>query len=195
MKRPFLALIFLLILGLGALVYFAQGLFFKKEAASPAEEYIKKLGIERPGNKAVAPDFTLEDLSGRPLSLKKLRGEVVFLNFWATWCVPCRQEMPTMEKLYQEFKGRGLVVVAVNYRETKEEIQKFVDELGLTFPVLVDRDGRVSETYGVWSIPLSYFIDRKGDFIGKVSGYRRWDGPEGRAFFRMMLNEGDGLVP
>lgn len=195
MKRPFLALIFLLILGLGALVYFTQGLFFKKEAASPAEEYIKKLGIERPGNKAVAPDFTLEDLSGRPLSLKKLRGEVVFLNFWATWCVPCRQEMPTMEKLYQEFKERGLVVVAVNYRETKEEIQKFVDELGLTFPVLVDRDGRVSETYGVWSIPLSYFIDRKGDFIGKVSGYRRWDGPEGRAFFRMMLNEGDGLVP
>ena len=94
-----------------------------------------------------------------------------------------------MEKLHRDFKGQGLEVVAINFRETKKEVQKFFDELGLTFTALLDRDGKVSEEYGAWSIPLSYFINRKGEFIGKVAGYRKWDSAGAQAFFKWLLNE------
>lgn len=168
----------------------ADSFFHKKKGPPPgAEDYFRKLGIEKPEKKILAPDFTLEDLSGKLISLKELRGKVVFLNFWATWCVPCRQEMPTMEKLHREFTKQGLEVIAVNLRESKEDVRKFFDELGLTFTALLDRDGEVSNEYGVWSIPLSYFINRKGEFVGKVIGYRKWDGPEAKTFFRDVLSE------
>jgi len=168
----------------------AEAFFHKKKTpGSVAQDYFKRLGIEKPEKRILAPDFTLEDLSGNRISLKRLRGKVVFLNFWATWCIPCRQEMPTMEKLHRNFKGQGLEVVAINFRETKKEVQKFFDELGLTFTALLDRDGKVSEEYGAWSIPLSYFINRKGEFIGKVAGYRKWDSAGAQAFFKWLLNE------
>jgi peroxiredoxin len=168
----------------------AVGLFYKQKAPAPADEsFYKKLRIERPGKAPRAPDFTLEDLSGNRLSLKQLRGKVVFLNFWATWCVPCRQEMPAMEKLHRELKGEGLEVVAINFREEKKEVRKFFTELGLTFTALLDGDGKVSDEYGVWSLPLSYFVDRKGEFIGKAMGDRKWDSREAKAFFQELLRE------
>lgn len=173
-----------------ALVSSAEGFFHKrKDPASVSEDYFKKLGIERPEKRIIAPNFTLEDLSGKRVSPKDLRGKVVFLNFWATWCVPCRQEMPTMEKLHREFREQGLEVVAINFRETKKEVRKFFDELGLTFTALLDRDGKVFEEYGAWSLPLSYFINRNGEFVGKVIGYRNWDSPEAKAFFRDLLDK------
>lgn len=174
-----------------ALVNSAEGFFHKKKERAPVDEsYFKKLGIEKPEKVIRAPDFTLEDLSGKQTSLKSLRGKVVFLNFWATWCVPCRQEMPTMEKLHRELKGQGLEVVAVNFRESKTEVRKFFDELGLTFKALLDKDGKVSEEYGAWSIPLSYFINRNGEFVGKVIGIREWDSKEAKAFLRYLLDQG-----
>lgn len=173
-----------------ALVNSAEAFFHKKkEKAAVAGDYVKKLGIERPEKKILAPDFALEDLSGKRISLRSLRGKVVFLNFWATWCVPCRQEMPSMEKLHRELVGQGLEVVAVNFRESKTEVSKFFDELGLTFTALLDQDGKVFEEYGAWSLPLSYFINRRGEFVGKAIGYRKWDGPEGKAFFQQLLSE------
>ena len=178
-------------LSLLALVGSVDGFFHrKKEPPAGAGDYIKKLGIERPEKKILAPDFALEDLSGKRIGLRSLRGKVVFLNFWATWCVPCRQEMPTMEKLHREFKGQGLEVVAVNFRENKKDVRKFFDELGLTFTALLDKDGKVSEEYGAWSIPLSYFINRNGEFVGKVIGIREWDSKEAKAFFRYLLDQG-----
>lgn len=161
----------------------------RREPPAVSDASLTKLGIEKPQKSILAPDFTLEDLAGKRLSLKSLRGKVIFLNFWATWCVPCREEMPTMEKLNREYRREGLEVLAVNFRETKEEVVKFVNELGLSFTVLLDKDGKVSEEYGVWSLPLSYFINRKGEFVGKVIGYRKWDGSEGKAFFQDLLAE------
>jgi len=174
-----------------ALAYlgFGKRFFYREEKPALSEDYFNKLRIEKPEKRIAAPKFVLENLSGKPVSLKNLGGKVVFLNFWATWCVPCREEMPTMEKLYREFKGQGLEVVAVNYRESEEEIRKFFDELGLTFTILLDKDGKVSEEYGVWSLPLSYFVDRKGEFVGKAVGSREWDSQEARGFFRVLLAE------
>jgi len=94
-----------------------------------------------------------------------------------------------MEKLHKEFKNRGLEVVAVNIKEDKKDVRKFVEELGLTFTILLDKSGNTSEEYGAWSIPLSYFINRNGEFVGKVNGYRKWDSQEARALFLGLLNE------
>ncbi|TMA10206.1 MAG: TlpA family protein disulfide reductase [Deltaproteobacteria bacterium] len=159
----------------------------KIELPPASESYYKALRIERPDKTVVAPDFTLEDLSRKSVSLRNVRGKVVFLNFWATWCVPCREEMPAMERLHRELKGEGLEVIAVNYRETEKEIAPFLKELGLTFTALLDPDGRVSEEYGVWSLPLSYFVNRKGEFVGKAVGSRDWTSQETKIFFRQLL--------
>jgi hypothetical protein len=97
--------------------------------------------------------------------------------------------MPTMEKLHRELEKQGLEVVAINFREAKKEVRKFVDELGLTFTVLLDKEGKVSEEYGAWALPLSYFVNREAEFAGKVSGYRKWDSREAREFFRPLLGE------
>ena len=94
-----------------------------------------------------------------------------------------------MEKLHREFKKQGLEMVAVDFRESKKEVQKFFDELALSFTALLDKDGKVSEKYGAWSIPLSYFINRRGEFIGKVIGDRKWDSPDAKAFFTNLLAE------
>jgi peroxiredoxin len=94
-----------------------------------------------------------------------------------------------MEKLHRQFREPGLEVVAVNFRETKKEVRKFFDELGLTFTALLDKEGKVSEEYGAWSLPLSYFINRKGEFVGKAIGSREWDSNESRAFFKGLLSE------
>ncbi len=169
---------------------FAEGFFHKKtERASADKDYFKKLGIEKPEKRILAPHFELEDLSGKRIALKNLKGKVVFLNFWATWCIPCRQEMPTMEKLHKTFKERGLEVVAVNIKEDKKDVRKFVEELGLTFTILLDKSGNISEEYGAWSIPLTYVINRKGEFVGKAAGSREWDGKTATAFFRGLMDE------
>jgi thiol-disulfide isomerase/thioredoxin len=168
-------------------------IFFQPKSAKPpaAGDLFERLSVERPEKTIRAPDFSLEDLSGRRLSLKDLRGKVVFLNFWATWCVPCREEMPLMEALHREFNDQGLEIVAVNFREDKKAVGKFFAELGLTFKVLLDYDGDVSNEYGAWSLPLTYVIDRKGEFVGKTIGDRRWDSENARAFFRELLEEKD----
>lgn len=121
------------------------------------------------GGKAVkgaqAPDFELIDLDGNPVRLTDFQGYVVVLNFWASWCPPCREEMPDLQKLATDYAGKGLRVLAVNttYADSPEAARKFVAELGLTLPVLLDETGKVTEeAYGVLGLPVSFWIDRKG---------------------------------
>jgi thiol-disulfide isomerase/thioredoxin len=134
-----------------------------------------------------APALSLNGLDGRPLRLGDLKGKVVFLNFWATWCVPCRQEMPAMEQLYRGYRGRGLVVVAVNYQESKEKVQGFLKELGLSFPAVLDRDGAAANIYGVRGIPVSFLLSRDGRILWKAIGSRDWDTSDARAYFKKVL--------
>lgn len=155
--------------------------------AQAGEHYWKALGIERPSRETFGADFTLPDLNGRKVRLKDFRGQVVFLNFWATWCIPCRAEMPAMEKLHREFKDKGLVILALNFRESLEEIKPFVRELQLTFPILLDRDGKVSDRYQVFGLPTSYFLGRKGEVLGTAVGARDWASEEARALIRSLL--------
>jgi peroxiredoxin len=109
-----------------------------------------------------APEFALETLDGQTVRLGDLRGRVVLLNFWATWCTPCRAEMPEIQNAYEANQARGFDVLAINLQERPEEIRPFLGELGLSFPVLLDREGAVSRQYLARALPASYLIDREG---------------------------------
>jgi peroxiredoxin len=123
-----------------------------------------------------APDFQLPDLNDKEIRLSDYRGKVVFLNFWATWCKPCREEMPSMEVLYKNFEKDGLVILAVSIDRvtTKKEIPPFVKSLNLTFPVLVDSWGQTDKRYKLMGVPETYIIDREGTLREKVIGPRDW---------------------
>ncbi len=138
------------------------------------ESLYASVGIERISPPIEAADFTLKNLEGLEVSLKDFQGKLVFLNFWATWCGPCRYEMPSMEKLWQNFKENEFVILAVDLREGKEEVESFMKENGLTFPVLLDSRGQVGSIYGVRAIPTTYFIDSGGIIVGRAIGARDW---------------------
>lgn len=121
-------------------------------------------------SKTKAMDFKLKDLNGNEVSLSDYKGKKVFLNFWATWCSPCRSEMPEMEKLYQETKNSDLIILAVNLDEDKETVQKFMSSNKYNFPVLLDTDNIVASKYRIVSIPTSFFIDKEGNIADKHIG-------------------------
>ncbi len=136
-----------------------------------------------------APTFALPDLSGRSIRLEDFRGKVVFLNFFATWCAPCREEMPTMERLYRTYKDKGLVVVAVNVREDSPTVQAFARELTLSFPILRDHDASVARSYAVRPLPVTYLIGRDGRVLWRAFGSREWDRPPARQVFSSLMEK------
>ena len=109
-----------------------------------------------------APDFTLPTLDGDSLSLSDFRGQAVVLNFWATWCPPCQAEMPELQETYTKYSAGGLVVLGVNQAEDRASVQAFMQERGLTFPVVLDEQYDASQQYQVNSLPTTFFIDRDG---------------------------------
>ena len=123
-----------------------------------------------PSQGAPAPDFTLETLDGKTVSLSDYRGQPVVLNFWATWCTPCREEMPLLQETYEAHQDAGLVVLAVNVRETPEAVERFLKEVGVDFPAVLDPDLVVVERYRVTSLPMTFFIDRDGQLRTLVVG-------------------------
>ena len=122
-------------------------------------------GEVAPRSGAAAPDFTLVDLGNESHTLSDYEGQAVIINFWATWCGPCRAEMPALEAVYNKYRDDGLVLLAVNQAESPTTIQNFVDEHRLTFPILLDPNFGVSRSYEVQAYPSTYFIDRQGRII------------------------------
>jgi peroxiredoxin len=118
----------------------------------------------------LAPNFVLTDLEGREVELAELKGKGVFLNFWATVCPPCRDEMPYMENSYQQYKDQGIVVLAVNFDEAPLAIDRFVQRYGLSFPILLDKGLQVSQVYGVRELPATFLIDENGVVIERRIG-------------------------
>lgn len=127
---------------------------------------------------ALAPDFLLERLDSGEIRLSEFRGRPVVLNFWATWCYPCRKEMPQLIKAYDSLKDQGLVVIGLNLQEGKSIVKPFADEFGIKFPIAIDRDGEVGDRYRLLGLPTTFFIDRNGvvrsvftgPFLGKREG-------------------------
>jgi cytochrome c biogenesis protein CcmG/thiol:disulfide interchange protein DsbE len=136
--------------------------------------------LPRPG--FPAPDFTLETLDGRAVTLSDLRGQVLLINFWASWCPPCREEMPAIQQVYERYRGQDFVVLAVNLQEQDAQVTAFSDRLELTFPVLMDRDGSVFDRYRVMALPSTFFVDRAGVIQELAVG-----GPLSRAFIESQV--------
>ena len=123
------------------------------------------------GEKAI--DFTLTDLDGKTVSLSDYRGKNVYLNFFATWCPPCRAEMPDIEKMYQKYKDKDFVVLAVDLGEDSDTVKSFIKENGYSFRVLLDSDQSVGQQYATTAIPVSVFIDKNGNVLAKRVGALR----------------------
>lgn len=125
---------------------------------------------EAPVESIDALDFTLEDMNGNKVSLSDFKGKTIFLNFWASWCGPCKYEMPFIEQLYQETKDSDLVIVTVNLEEPKSTVSKFLTDNKYTFPVLLDSEVEVASQYGVSGIPLSLLIDKDFKIVSAHEG-------------------------
>lgn len=135
-----------------------------------------------------APNFQLRDLNGHLITLSDLRGKVVLLNFWATWCGPCRVEMPAMEQLYRMFQRKDFEILAVSTDAQGAVITRpFQQENRLTFPILHDPDYRVGLTYGARSLPMTFLIDRLGIIRHQVFGARDWEAIEAQQLVQMLM--------
>jgi peroxiredoxin len=120
------------------------------------------MGSRVPAVGTAAEDFRLVDLEGKSQSLSQYRGKVVLVNFWATWCKPCTTEMPAMQATYDKLREKGFVVLAINELEDEPRVREHIKQHGHTFPVLMDRDNKVANQFGVFGLPVSVFIDEKG---------------------------------
>lgn len=145
-----------------------------------------------------APKFTLKNASGELVSLEDLRGKVVLLNFWATWCAPCVVEMPSLERLHSRMKERGFTVLSIATQDKREEVQEFITKAGLTFSVLFDDGGEVSSLYKTTGLPETIILSREGKIsmfldpktnepVTRIRGEREWDSQEAIASISRVL--------
>ena len=148
------------------------------EAALPLPEMSHTLTTLKPAK--AAKNFTLPDLDGKPHKLSDYRGKVVLVNFWATWCPPCRREMPSMERLSQRLKDQPFVILAINQQEDPEQVFVFTGQLEPTptFPILFDRTSKVAHAWGVLGLPASFIVDQRGRVVYRAMGGREFDHPE-----------------
>ncbi len=171
--------IFLALIGFLTLVSFYL-IFFQSSRPAPELES-KPQGI-------TAQDFALPNLNGSDIKLSDYKGKVVFLNIWATWCPPCRDEMSSMESLYQKLKGRNFELLAVSIdRDAEKAVRPFAAKYGLTFPVLLDPEGKTYRLYGLTGVPESFIIDKNGVVIHKVIGPQDWMTKEWLDYFNRII--------
>lgn len=177
-RRLFLLL---LILALTASASWAQG------GASSRVNYKLVPNLQPMPDNAPTPDFFLLDPSGKKTTLKDFRGKLVLLNFWATWCVPCREEMPAMERLYQQYKTKGFTIVAVDVKDSRKDALAFIKELNITYPIMLDPDGEVGLLYGAWGLPTTYLIGPKGEGLARIWGPATWDSAGAKQLIQELL--------
>jgi peroxiredoxin len=164
------------------------GVLLVGRVAVATEHLFEAMGMAKVSGKA-APDFTLPDIDGQHISLQEYRGKVIFLNFWATWCIPCREEMPALEQLHQKYQSKGLVVVAINLKESAEQVKGFFQKHTLSFPALLDHNGTIFREYLVAGMPTTYLIDRDSQILARGIGARDWTRPEALELIGALLKK------
>ena len=162
----------------------------QNKSVSSVDDLLRSVGLSKPSMSG-APDFNLLDPNGTLVGLSNYRGKLVLLNFWATWCGPCREEMPSLENLNRSFDDQGLAILAVNQRENAALVTRFMKTNGLNFTTPLDTTGRVAGYYRVYGIPVSYLIDANGQLIGMRSGPLDWATPAVIGVFRKLIGEGN----
>lgn len=168
-----------------------QGLDAAAAAGSDSPELAQLLSdmlIIKASKAGIPIEIKLNDIDGRAVRLSDIRGKIVFLNFWTTWCPTCRIEMPSMEKLHQKFKDSDFAMVAINLQEPASRVKEFFKEFNLTFTALLDTGGEVGIMFGINQIPTTFILDKKGRIIGKALGPRAWDSPKSTALFERLTS-------
>jgi len=157
--------------------------------ASVVAEEAGSFDITYPKQRLEAPAIRLQNLNGNTVSLDTLRGKVVLVHFWATFCIPCLEEMPVLESLSQEYGRQGLIILGIaGDRGKTEVVREFAEKTGVSFPVLHDQDGRIRNQYEVVALPTTYLVGRDGKISGRAIGTRSWDEPGGRAVIETQLH-------
>jgi thiol-disulfide isomerase/thioredoxin len=151
------------------------------------EELRKNARLQAVNQQRSFVDFELQTLRSGEASLSEYEGEVVLLNFWATWCAPCRDEMPSMQTLYETLDDDQFEIVAVNVREQRAPVEEFAKEYEITFPIFLDTSGRVSSTYGARGLPVSYIIGPDGTVVAGALGGRDWTDSAIVEYFRALM--------
>lgn len=139
------------------------------------EQQVKRPKVAEVGNPA--PDFTLVDTKGKTWSLAELKGQVVFINFWATYCPPCREEMPSMQKIYTSLPPGKFKLLSILNNDRPDFADSLAATIGFTFPILVDPGSKVGRAYGLTGVPETYIVDKQGILREKFLGQRQWDSP------------------
>jgi cytochrome c biogenesis protein CcmG/thiol:disulfide interchange protein DsbE len=167
-------------------------LSFHSSPGGAEDALFSKAGINPIGNGKKAPNFHLEDINGKKVELEYYRGKVVFLNFWAPWCVPCKKEMPSMEELWKQFKDKNFVflTISVDYAGVNPA-KEFIGKQHYTFPVLIDPKCETLDLFEVRRIPATFLIDKKGMMVGKAIGPRDWKKPEVISIVNLLLEKKD----
>ena len=178
-------LVFLLI----SFLCLGSGQLHAQATRNPSIDFKAVPKLEEIKDHPVAPDFTLSNPDGKKLTLKNYRGKLVFLNFWATWCESCREEMPAMERLYREFKGQGFEVLAVNVKDKRSDALAFVKKLKLSYPIMMDPEGEIGLLYGAFGMPATYLIDEKGMVLARLWGPADWYSPGARNLIKALLDQ------
>jgi len=157
-------------------------------AADPFEQ----LGVARPRTVKPAPDIELKNLEGKPVNLSQFRGKPVLINFWATWCGPCKMELPSLQRLHESSKSNGeiqILAVAID-RFNIDRVHEFAQSFNLTFPILLDQDRQAQKDYFIRGLPTSYLVDAEGRLRGFISGARHWDSPQAKEMFKELKPSG-----
>ncbi len=177
------------VLFIGALMVFVSH-FYETPVTVGDVSDVTPFDIEKSEIGYLAPGFTTRDLKGNRVALSDLKGQVVILNLWATWCGPCRVEMPSFENLYRRFRSEGLTVLAVSIDKGKDqEVRDFVDEYRLSFPVWLDPQKEVESRYITFTVPTTFVIDRQGRVVAKVDGAKNWESEETYDAVKFLLNK------
>ena len=160
-------------------------------AASRTEvtELLQKLNLTAYSRSTNPPDFNGRTTDDRIMSLASMRGKVVLLNFWATWCQECRPEMPMFERLHREFAAKGLSVIGINAREGTPAIRAYAKEIRLTFPLILDPKGEINAAYGVIGLPATFLIGRDGRAVARAVGSRDWGNASAKGIIQALLAE------
>lgn len=156
--------------------------------------YTSKKGADLPQTKTIvglnAPELELKDNTGNIYTLSALKGTVLFINFWASWCEPCKTEMPSIQALYDRFKeDKRFRMLTVLYNDDYSKAVNYMKDHGLQFPLLTDSDGKTAGAYGITGVPETYIVDKKGILKKRVLGPEDWNSPQNIAFITRLINE------
>ncbi len=179
-------------IGIGSMAAGAIGLLWVRRPAAlaPAATALLAVCVLGCTGPKTAPDFVVQDLKGQAARLSQHRGKVVFLNLWTTWCPPCREEMPAMQRLAKKLEGEGFVMLALSEDDEATKVKAFVDEMNIEFPVLIDPTGAVGRQYGITGYPETFIINREGKQVARYIGPRDWSDPQVERDLRTLIDEG-----